>query len=95
MTLPKKVAALILCVEAGYEPKIGVSGPTLTMQHDKLPTEPGFLMKTQVMTDEGYDYADVVMSIGSDEAWMFLIRHADKVSEQDVQEIMRQYKVSV
>jgi hypothetical protein len=77
-------------MEAGYEPKM-MSGHTLTMLHDRLPTEPGFVMKTQV---SGGNYVDVVMNIGSDDSWIFLIRHANMLSDQDAEQIMKQFKVS-
>lgn len=94
MSLPRKIAALLIALEAGYELKVE-SGHTIVMadEHD----EPGFLTKMctfNTKTEENTlgDTRDMIMMIGDDVTYMAIVNHAKRITDADIESIEKSFR---
>jgi hypothetical protein len=83
MTLPRKIAALLVAMEAGHEITL-TTGHKLALAEEY--DEPGFVVfNTSNQTE-------MVMQIGSEVAWMSLIGYAKTITTKDIEDIEKTFR---
>lgn len=84
-SLPRKIAFLLVALEAGIELKLR-SGHTLAMAESD---EPGFVTYTYV--NDKYLPTNDLLQVGSDTAYMMLVGHAKEITDAELEDI--EYRV--